>query len=84
MQIQSMMNNHKEQRRQNDEQGLDWENLTLSQQFSISSLGKFGYILAFIRLVNGNSLAVLKLDNKVATINVEGMINIKPNLVCRG
>jgi len=87
MQVQSMTINNTapqfEQRQPEVEQCFDWDKLTLSQQFSVSSLGQFGYTLAFIRFINGNSFAVLKLANKIATINVEGLINIKPNINCR-
>jgi len=54
-----------------------WEQLNLCQQFSVSSLGQFGYILTSVSFVNDTVLAVLKLENKIATINAEGAINIK-------
>ncbi len=54
-----------------------WEQLNLCQQYSVSSLGQFGYILTSVSHVNNTTLAVLTLENKVATINIEGSINIK-------
>ncbi|MCJ8318897.1 MAG: hypothetical protein MJK12_04640 [Colwellia sp.] len=60
-----------------------WDELTLAQQFSISSLGQFGYTLSFIRNVNLKALAVLHLNDKTATINEEGAINITAGLDLR-
>jgi len=60
-----------------------WAKLNLSQQFSVCSLGQFGYILSYVRNVNGKKLAILKLDNKIATINEEGSINISPYISIR-
>ncbi|TPH15103.1 hypothetical protein [Litorilituus lipolyticus] len=58
--------------------------LNLSQQFSVCSLGQFGYILSYVRTINNKNLAILKLDNKIATINEEGAINISPYISIRG
>lgn len=68
-------------RQVHNNQDTDWDQLTLSQQFSVSSLCQFGYMLTSIRFINNMPLAILKLAGKVATINAEGMINIKPDIV---
>jgi len=60
-----------------------WDELTLAQQFSISSLGQFGYTLNFIRHVNLKTLAILHLNEKTATINEDGVINITAGIDLR-
>lgn len=60
-----------------------WDKLTLSQQFSVSSLNQYGYNLAFIRNTNEGSLAVLLRDDNAATINNHGEINTSPDIVIR-
>jgi len=60
-----------------------WDELTLAQQFSISSLGQFGYTLSFVRNVNFKALAVLHLNDKTATINEDGAINITAGIDLR-
>ena len=60
-----------------------WDRLTLAQQFSIASLGQFGYNLSFIRRVNHNTLAILHLKNKTATISSDGTINITSGIELR-
>jgi hypothetical protein len=60
-----------------------WDRLTLAQQFSAGSLGQLGYKLCFIRHVNHSALAILKLGNEVATISIDGQINISKSLKFR-
>lgn len=72
-----------EQRKQNYHLEELWDKLNLSQQFSVCSLGQFGYMLSYVRQINDRSLAILTLDDKVATINEEGLINVTPNISLR-
>jgi len=60
-----------------------WDKLNLSQQYSVCSLGQFGYILSYVRTVGTSTLAILKLDDKIATINQAGIINVNPAIACR-
>lgn len=60
-----------------------WDMLSLSQQYAVCSLGQFGYLLTYVRSVAGKPLAILKQNNKVATINEAGSINTKPRITCR-
>ncbi|RHW78051.1 hypothetical protein D1094_02365 [Colwellia sp. RSH04] len=72
-----------EQRVNNYSQDSLWEKLNLSQKFSTCSLGQFGYTLSFVRNFNNKMLAILTLENKIATINEEGIINISPAVSIR-
>ena len=60
-----------------------WENLTLAQKFSASSLTQFGYELVFIRDDNASSVAVLMCNENIATISKAGEINTAPNIKLR-
>jgi len=60
-----------------------WDDLTLAQKFSASSLNQFGYELAFIRDYNSGSLAILICDDKIATISTVGEINTSPSIRLR-
>lgn len=72
------------ERRQNKpEQSVWWNKLSLAQKFSASSLGKFGYDLAFVRNEQGQSLAVLTCSSGVAVITEDGDINTSPNINIR-
>ena len=65
------------------EQSVWWSKLSLAQKFSASSLGKFGYELAFVRNENGRSLAVLLCNGGVAVISEDGDINTSPDIKIR-
>lgn len=60
-----------------------WDMLNPSQQYAVCSLGQFGYLLTYVRSFAGNSLAILKQNDKLATINAAGVININPAITCR-
>jgi hypothetical protein len=60
-----------------------WDKLNLSQQYAVCSLGQFGYLLTYVRLVGDQTLAILKQSCKVATINEAGVININPSVELR-
>ena len=60
-----------------------WDRLNLSQQYAVCSLGQFGYLLTYVRSVAGSTLAILKQNDKIATINEAGVINVNPVIICR-
>lgn len=60
-----------------------WARLTLSQQFSASSLNQYGFDLAFIRSTDTGSLAVMLCDNAAATIDNHGEIDTSPDIIIR-
>ncbi len=72
-----------DRRREPPEKSVWWTKLSLAQKFSASSLGKFGYELAFIRNENGHSLAVLTCNGGLAVVNEEGDINTSPDIQLR-
>ncbi len=79
----SFVDNRRQDEDLKGEQNSLWDKLNLSQQFSVCSLGQFGYILTYVRMINNRPLAVLKLDKKIATINDEGLINVSPYISIR-
>ena len=72
-----------ERRTESPHQSVWWNRLSLAQKFSASSLGKFGYELAFVRNDNGRSLAVLMCNGGVAVITEDGEINSSPDIQIR-
>lgn len=60
-----------------------WENLTLAQKFSASSLTQFGYKLSFIRDHHHTHVAILSCNENIATISKSGEINTHPNIKIR-
>ena len=57
-----------------------WDMLTHSQQHAISSIAAFGYVLTNIHHASNGVLAILTLNDKVATINFNGLINMNPKI----
>ena len=72
-----------ERRGATPEHSVWWTKLSLAQKFSASSLGKFGYELAFVRNEHGKSLAVLTCNNGIAVITEDGDINTSPEINIR-
>ena len=72
-----------ERRGEQPEHSVWWSKLSLAQKFSASSLGKFGYELAFIRNENGHSLAILTCNGGIAVVTEDGEINTSPNIRIR-
>ena len=70
-------------RQQSYAQDTLWDKLNLSQQYAVCSLGQFGYLLTYVRTYGDTTLAILKQNDKIATINEAGVININPAIVCR-
>ncbi len=66
-----------ERRQQSLDENL-WQQLTLSQRFSASSLTNFGYHLSFIRSSEAGSYAVLIKGGYCTTISDDGNINTNP------
>ena len=60
-----------------------WEELTLAQKFSASSLTQFGYKLNFIRDFHDTHIAVLSCNENIAVISKGGEINTHPNVQIR-
>lgn len=72
-----------ERRRIAPEQSMSWGKLSLAQKFSASSLGKFGYELAFIRRDGSATSAILLCSGGVAVISDDGEIDTSPNIKIR-
>ena len=66
-----------ERRQASLEHSIWWE------KFSASSLGKFGYELAFVRHEQGRNIAVLTCASDVAVITEDGEINTAPDIRIR-
>lgn len=60
-----------------------WDDLNLAQKFSVAELQRFGYDLLFVRHITNGSMAVLASGSKVASIDIEGQIDIEPKLALR-
>lgn len=60
-----------------------WEELTLAQKFSASSLTQFGYELVFIRNDKAGSVAVLMCNENIAVISKAGEINTESSIKLR-
>lgn len=74
---------HMERREGNLPSSQLWDRLTLSQQFSASSLNQYGFNLAFIRNTNDGPLAILFCEDNTATIDNHGEINTSPDIIIR-
>ncbi|MBU2869608.1 hypothetical protein [Colwellia sp. E2M01] len=81
--MQAQMKPMLERRKETPEQSAWWNKLSLSQKFSASSLGKFGYELTFVRKEGNERLAVLQCSGGVAVITEDGEINTSPDIVLR-
>jgi len=72
-----------DRRVESPEQSIWWDQLSLAQKFSASSLSKFGYELNFIRNEKGHSLAVLHCNDSITVIKEDGVINTHPKIDIR-
>jgi hypothetical protein len=72
-----------DRRHEEPEHSVWWHKLSLAQKFSASSLGKFGYELAFVRNEKGGQIAVLQCNGGFAAISEDGEINTSPNIKVR-
>ncbi len=70
-------------RQQDFDKDTMWDKLNFSQQYSVCTLGQFGYQLTYVRSIGDSILAILKQDDKIATINEAGIINVNPEVKCR-
>lgn len=62
------------------DQNSMWGKLNLSQRYSASSLGQFGYTLSHVRTFGQSTMAIMKQNDKMATINNLGAINTNPGV----
>jgi len=60
-----------------------WSHLNDAQKSATSSLSGFGYELSFMRISEHESIVVLLLGDKPATIDIDGQININPEIIIR-
>ncbi|MFT7007962.1 MAG: hypothetical protein ACJAXJ_002501 [Colwellia sp.] len=81
--MQAQVNPILDRRQTAPEHSVWWNKLSLAQKFSASSLGKFGYEIAFIRKEQGQNIAVLTCDSGVAVITEDGDINTNPDIQIR-
>ena len=72
-----------ERRNESHETTELWDNLSLAQKFSVSSLGKFGYELICIRNMAGANFAILECNGGAATISEDGEINVDVEIQLR-
>lgn len=57
-----------------------WAELNMAQRVAASALYHYDYNLCFIRSSPSEKLVVMLLDDKPATINTSGDINISPDI----
>jgi hypothetical protein len=81
--MQAQVNPIVDRRLTSPEHSVWWNKLSLAQKFSASSLGKFGYELAFVRKEQGQNIAVLTCDSGIAVITEDGDINTNPDIHIR-
>jgi hypothetical protein len=65
------------------DQHVLWAHLNDAQKSAVSSLSGFGYELSFVRISEQESIVVLLLGDKSATIDIEGEINTDPDIHIR-
>jgi hypothetical protein len=81
--MQTQMKPVLERRQEAPEESVCWNELSLAQKFSVSSLGKFGYDLLFVRNYTDYKLAILEGSGGVATIYEDGDIDTSPDIIIR-
>jgi len=72
-----------ERRHYQANQHVLWSHLNDAQKSAVSSLSGFGYELSFMRISEHESLVVLLLGDKPATVDIEGDINTAPQITIR-
>ena len=60
-----------------------WQQLNLTQKFAVRSLAECHYELCFFRTIGGNRLVVMIRDDDFATIDIEGEIDMQPDIRLR-
>ena len=83
MSMQRERNQLLERRKEPPEQSVWWKKLTLAQKFSVSSLGRYGYELAFVRNEKGDNIAVLMCNGGIAVVTEDGDIDSSPDIKIR-
>ena len=72
-----------ESRKEVQDLSIMWDQLSLAQKFSASSLGKFGYELIFIRTSDNDKIAILQCNDGLAVISTDGDIDTSPDITIR-
>ncbi|WP_091980036.1 hypothetical protein [Pseudoalteromonas denitrificans] len=72
-----------ERREQQVEKRVYYDKLSLAQKVTISELGRFGYLLRFVRGKYSNCIAILSCGEKIATVNRCGETDITPDVKIR-
>lgn len=65
------------------DQHVLWSHLNDAQKSAVSSLTGFGYELSFMRISEYESMVILLLGDKAATVDIEGDINTSPEITIR-
>jgi len=81
-----MDNNHDsqpERRNHQADQHVLWSHLNDAQKSAVSSLNGFGYELSFMRISEQESIVILLLGDKPATVDIDGEINTNPDIHIR-
>lgn len=60
-----------------------WDQLNMAQKFSVAELQRFGYELEFVRRSPSFSLAVLRSEGRVASVDQDGQIDTAPKITFR-
>jgi len=60
-----------------------YEKLSFAQKFAASRLTQYGYQLQFIRDSSPNKIAIFICEDRVATVNLIGEINLSPKIKLR-
>jgi len=72
-----------ERRKQINDYSKLYEELNLIQKVMVCELGRLGYQLHYIRGRYANSIAILLCDDKIASVDRQGEININSNIEIR-
>jgi len=60
-----------------------YEKLSFAQKFAASRLTQYGYQLQFIRESTPKKIAIFICEDRIATVNLVGEINLSPNIQLR-
>ena len=74
---------HFHRRRRPVESHVWWDHLNYAQKFAVSSLYHYGYEICFVRKEKHGSLVIMSLDDKLATVDQDGLIDTNPDVKCR-
>jgi len=60
-----------------------YEKLTFAQKFAASRLTQYGYQLKFLRESTANKIAIFVCEDRIATVDFSGEINLSPKIILR-